>query len=86
MKRVISLYPGKEVKKGLEQLYKKIEKHLIDDSPLLQVVWRNMQDEFLKQLKHYNEVMGQCYPNSRIDLEVSIQDVLNYFSQFAMQH
>lgn len=111
-----SLYPEKEVKKGLEQLYKKIEKHLIDDSPLLQVVWRNMQvsicralpfvllsdsnaldaalrlclfrfqDEFLKQLKHYNEVMGQCYPNSRIDLEVSIEDVLNYFSQFAMQH
>lgn len=41
--QVISLYPGKEVKKGLEQLYKKIEKHLADDSPLLQVVWRNMQ-------------------------------------------
>lgn len=41
--QVISLYPEKEVKKGLEQLYKKIEKHLIVDSPLLQVVWRNMQ-------------------------------------------
>uniref|UniRef100_A0AAF5PH64 Sec3-PIP2_bind domain-containing protein n=2 Tax=Wuchereria bancrofti TaxID=6293 RepID=A0AAF5PH64_WUCBA len=86
LKKVISLYPEKEVKKGLEQLYKKIEKHLTDDSPLLQVVWRNMQDEFLKQLKHYNEVMGQCYPNSRIDLEISIQDVLSYFSQFAMRH
>uniref|UniRef100_A0A7I4KG83 BMA-SEC-3 n=1 Tax=Brugia malayi TaxID=6279 RepID=A0A7I4KG83_BRUMA len=86
LKKVISLYPEKEIKKGLEQLYKKIEKHLTDDSPLLQVVWRNMQDEFLKQLKHYNEVMGQCYPNSRIDLEISIQDVLSYFSQFAMQH
>uniref|UniRef100_A0A8R1XYQ7 Sec3-PIP2_bind domain-containing protein n=1 Tax=Onchocerca volvulus TaxID=6282 RepID=A0A8R1XYQ7_ONCVO len=86
LKKVISLYPEKEVKKGLEQLYKKIEKHLIDDSSLLQVVWRNMQDEFLKQLKHYNEVMGQCYPNSRIDFEVSVQDVLSYFSQFAMQH
>ncbi|VDO32030.1 unnamed protein product [Onchocerca flexuosa] len=86
LKKVISLYPEKEVKKGLEQLYKKIEKHLMDDSSLLQVVWRNMQDEFLKQLKHYNEVMGQCYPNSRIDFEVSVQDVLSYFSQFAMQH
>lgn len=86
LKKIIALYPGKEVKRGLEQLYKKIEKHLVDDSPLLQVVWRNMQDEFLKQLKRYNEVMGQCYPNSRIDLEVSIQDVLNYFSQFAQEH
>ncbi|VDN07869.1 unnamed protein product [Thelazia callipaeda] len=86
LKKVISLYPEKEVKKGLEQLYRKIEKHLTESSSLLQVVWRNMQDEFLKQLKHYNEVMGNCYPNSRIDLEVSIQDVLSYFSQIAMQH
>ncbi|VDD94922.1 unnamed protein product [Enterobius vermicularis] len=86
LKKVISIYPGKEVRKGLEQLYKKIEKHLIENSPLLQVIWRNMQDEFLKQLKHYQEVIGQCYPNSRIDLEVSIQDVLNYFSQFAQEH
>lgn len=125
----MSLYPEKEVKKGLEQLYRKIEKHLIDDSPLLQVVWRNMQvsifhvffflafhvccrcgvqqnfdsaldvppppyvfvllcfqDEFVKQLKHYNELVVKCYPNSRIDLEISVQDVLSYFSQFAMQH
>lgn len=86
LKKVISIYPGKEVKKGLEQLYKKVEKHLVDFSPLLQVVWRHMQDEFLKQLKHYHQVIGQCYPNSRIDLEVSIQDVLNYFSQFAQEH
>uniref|UniRef100_A0A0N5AIT6 Sec3-PIP2_bind domain-containing protein n=1 Tax=Syphacia muris TaxID=451379 RepID=A0A0N5AIT6_9BILA len=86
LKKVISFYPGREVKKGLEQLYRKIEKHLIENSPLLQVIWRNMQDDFLKQLKHYQEIIGQCYPNSRIDLEVSIQDVLNYFSQFAQEH
>lgn len=86
LKKVISIYPGKEVKKGLEQLYKKVEKHLVESSPLLQVVWRHMQDEFLKQLKHYHQVIGQCYPNSRIDLEVSIQDVLSYFSQFAQEH
>ncbi|MFH4984223.1 hypothetical protein AB6A40_010932 [Gnathostoma spinigerum] len=86
LKKVISMYPGKEVKKGLEQLYKKVEKHLIEDSPLVQVVWRHMQDEFLRELKHYDELIGQCYPNSRITLEVSIQDVLSYFSQFAQEH
>ncbi|VDN56326.1 unnamed protein product [Dracunculus medinensis] len=86
LKKVISLYPSREVKKGLNQLYKKAEKHLVDDSQLLQVVWRHMQEEFIKQIKHYIQLIGQCYPNSNIDLEVSIEDVLNYFSQFALEH
>ncbi|VDK45989.1 unnamed protein product [Anisakis simplex] len=86
LRKVLSLYPGKEVKKGLEQLYKNLEKHLVENSPLLQVVWRHMQDEFLKEIKRYHQIIGQCYAGSRIDLEVSIEDVLSYFSQFAQQH
>ncbi|TMS36914.1 hypothetical protein L596_003971 [Steinernema carpocapsae] len=86
LRKVISSYPGKEVKKGLEMLYKKVEKHLMEQSPLLQVVWRNMQDEFLKQLKHYQQVIGRCYPNQRVDLEVSINEVLLFFSEIAQQH
>lgn len=43
LKKVIALYPAREVKKGLENLYRQIEKHLCSQSPLLEVVWRNMQ-------------------------------------------
>uniref|UniRef100_A0A914Y6L1 Exocyst complex component Sec3 C-terminal domain-containing protein n=1 Tax=Panagrolaimus superbus TaxID=310955 RepID=A0A914Y6L1_9BILA len=86
LKKVVQGYPGKEVKKGLENLYRKVEKHLIDGSSLIEVVWRQMQDDFLKQLKHYQQLIGKCYPNSRADLEVSIQDVLQYFSEIAQQH
>lgn len=86
LKKVVQAYPGKEVKKGLENLYKKVEKHLIDGSSLIEVVWRQMQDDFLKQLKHYQQLIGKCYPNSRADLEVSIQDALQYFSEIAQQH
>uniref|UniRef100_A0A915CXN2 Exocyst complex component Sec3 PIP2-binding N-terminal domain-containing protein n=1 Tax=Ditylenchus dipsaci TaxID=166011 RepID=A0A915CXN2_9BILA len=75
LKKVISMYPAREVKRGIDNLYKKLEKHLCNESPLLQVVWRDMQDEFLKQLKHYQQLIGQCYPAPRIDLEVSIQDL-----------
>ena len=49
---MIQQYPGKEVKKGLEQLYKKLEKHLVEQSSLLQVVWRHMQvEEFMLKLE-----------------------------------
>lgn len=42
LRKVISLYPAREVKKGLESLYKKVDKHLSEN--LLQVVWRAMQE------------------------------------------
>ncbi|GMR60521.1 hypothetical protein PMAYCL1PPCAC_30716, partial [Pristionchus mayeri] len=86
LKKVISQYPGKEVRKGLEQLYKKLEKHLVDNSSLLQVVWRNMQEAFIKQLQSYQQIMAECYPNSKIELEVSIDDVLSFFSDIAQSH
>ncbi|KJH44984.1 exocyst complex component 1 family protein [Dictyocaulus viviparus] len=86
LKKVIAMYPGKEVKKGLEQLYKKVEKHLVDHSSLLQVVWREMQEQFLKQLQGYQRLMSICYPGSKIELEVDVEDVLSFFSDIAQQH
>ena len=38
LRRVLALYPGKEVRGGLERLYKKVEKHLSEEENLLQVI------------------------------------------------
>lgn len=37
LRKAIKEYPGKEVKKGLDNLYKKVEKHLCEEENLLQV-------------------------------------------------
>ena len=37
LRKVINAYPSREVKKGLENLYRKVEKHLSEDENLLQV-------------------------------------------------
>ncbi|CAI4225600.1 unnamed protein product [Auanema sp. JU1783] len=86
LKKVISLYPGKEVKKGLELLYRKLEKHLGENSSLLQVVWREFQEQFIKQLQGYQLIMTDCYPGAKVDLDVSIDDILSFFSCIAQQH
>merc|ERR1712179_855873 len=49
LRKVISIYPGREVKKGLESLYKKVDKHLCEEEHLIEVVWRHMQEEFISQ-------------------------------------
>ena len=84
--QVIALYPGKEVKKGLESLYKKVERHLSEEEGLTQVVWRAMQEEFISQYKNVEDLIRRCYPGAQITLEFTIDEVLQYFSDIARSH
>ncbi|CAB1324118.1 unnamed protein product [Coregonus sp. 'balchen'] len=86
LRKVIKEYPGKEVKKGLDNLYKKVDKHMCEEESLLQVVWHSMQDEFIRQYKHFEGLIGRCYPGSGITMEFTIGDMLEYFSSIAQSH
>lgn len=86
LRKVIKEYPVKEVKKGLDGIYKKTLKDLCEEENLLQVVWFSMQDEFIKQIKHYEDLINQCYPDSGITLEFKVDDVLSFFSEIAQNH
>eukprot|EP00112_Aurelia_sp_Birch-Aquarium-sp1_P011123 Seg2346.6 transcript_id=Seg2346.6/GoldUCD/mRNA.D3Y31 product="Exocyst complex component 1" protein_id=Seg2346.6/GoldUCD/D3Y31 len=79
LKNIMKDYTAKEIKKGLEHLYKKVEKHLTTEN-LVQVIWRNMQLEFVRQYEHYQELISQCYPGSNITLPVAVDDILEIFS------
>ncbi|KAM5193660.1 exocyst complex component 1 isoform 2-T2 [Mantella aurantiaca] len=86
LRKVIKDYPGKEVKKGLDNLYKKVDKHLCEEENLLQVVWHIMQDEFIRQYKHFEGLIEKCYTGAGITMEFTIQDILEYFSSIAQSH
>uniref|UniRef100_A0A452QQ79 Exocyst complex component 1 n=1 Tax=Ursus americanus TaxID=9643 RepID=A0A452QQ79_URSAM len=86
LRKVIKEYPGKEVKKGLDNLYKKVDKHLCEEENLLQVVWHSMQDEFIRQYKHFEGLIARCYPGSGVTMEFTIQDILDYCSSIAQSH
>lgn len=86
LRKVIREYPAREVKKGLDHLYKKVDKHLCEEENLLQVVWRAMQEEFIQQYKSIEDLIQRCYPGSMICLEFSIEDILQFFSEIARSH
>jgi len=86
LRKVIQNYPGKEVKKGLADLYKKVEKHLSEEENLVQVVWHAMQEEFIRQYKYIEDLMQRCYPGAQISLDFNITDILDYFSDIARLH
>ena len=86
LRKKIALYPGREVRKGLDNLYKKVERHLCEEENLIQVVWRAMQEEFIQQYKCIEDLIQRCYPGAQIALDFTINDVLDYFSDIARSH
>ncbi|KAJ3074763.1 Exocyst complex component 1 [Podochytrium sp. JEL0797] len=89
LRDVLKRYPGKEIKKGLEQLYKKVEKGFTDEvdrGSLLQVVWRGIQEAFMTNLKRWDELIQLCYPDTGLKVEFTIEDLLGYFSEIAQNH
>ncbi|XP_030836971.1 exocyst complex component 1 isoform X5 [Strongylocentrotus purpuratus] len=86
LRKIIKEYPQKEVKKNLDNLIKKVEKTLCEEENLIQVVWRMMQEDFIRQYKHIETMIGRCYPGSKIFLEFTIQDVLQFFTDIAQSH
>ncbi|XP_033111191.1 exocyst complex component 1-like isoform X2 [Anneissia japonica] len=86
LRKLIREYTTKEVKKGLDNLYKKVEKTLCEEESLLQVVWRSMQQEFIHQYNHIQNLIKRCYPGANLTLEFTIDEVLQFFSNIAQSH
>lgn len=67
----------------MEQLYKRVDKHFSEEEGLLQVVWRGIQEEFIQQHEKMEDLIQKCYPDARVHLEFTIQDLLNMMSELA---
>ena len=75
-----------KVKKGLENLYTKVEKHLVDRSSLLEVVWRDMSNEFIRQYKNYENLIKECYMGHKINFEFTEGEICEFFQVIAQSH
>ncbi|XP_065058911.1 exocyst complex component 1-like [Rhopilema esculentum] len=79
LKNILKEYPAKEIKKGLENLYKKLEKYFSTDN-FVQVIWRSLQLEFVQQYERYQDLINKCYPGSNIKMPVEVDEILDMFS------
>ncbi|NWT86156.1 EXOC1 protein, partial [Lanius ludovicianus] len=80
LRKVIEKYPGKEVRRALETLYRKIQKQLSLEENLLPVVWQPMEQEFIRQYREFEELIQHCYAGSGIALDFTLEDLLSYFT------
>ena len=72
-----------KVKKGLEKLYRRIEKDLTEEVGMLRVVWGSMQKAFMDQYEHFTKLIEQCYPRANITLAFELKHFIDYFQSIS---
>ena len=82
-KRVLQTYPVKEVRKSLEMVFARVQKHFADDKQLQQVVWRAVQDEFVRDSTAFADYIARVYPGTDLQLGYSVADAMACFADIA---
>ena len=52
----------------------------------LEVVWRDMSNEFIRQYKNYENTIKTCYPGHKINFEFTEADIFEFFQVIAQSH
>ncbi|KAH8119946.1 exocyst complex component Sec3-domain-containing protein [Phellopilus nigrolimitatus] len=86
LKRVVKEYNSKDVRKNIDALFKRVEKHFTDaDAPesaggisagtAMADVWKACEHELLRMTDFFGKHIGQCYKDTGVGLEYSSADV-----------
>ncbi|XP_017670054.1 PREDICTED: exocyst complex component 1-like [Lepidothrix coronata] len=86
LRKVLEKYPGKEVRRALETLYRKIHKDLSPEENLLPVVWHAMEQEFIRQYQEFEDLIRRCYAGSGIAMDFTVEDLLSYFNSITLSN
>ncbi|NXI55400.1 EXOC1 protein, partial [Chloroceryle aenea] len=84
LRKVIEKYPGKEVKRALETLYKKMHSSLSPEENLLPVVWHTVEQELIRQYQEFEGLIQRCYAGSGIAMDFTMLDLLSYFNSITL--
>jgi hypothetical protein len=87
LKKVLKEFAAKDVRKHVDNLYKRVEKHFADaeessqGEKLLPAVWKACEDELLRIREVFVKRITQCYSDSNATLEFSAADVESAFKR-----
>lgn len=91
LKRVVKEYNAKDVRKLVDVLFKRVEKHFTDadapegtgpkTSPVLANVWKACEGELLRITDLFMKRISQCYADANVSLEYSRSDIEGSFKR-----
>jgi len=98
LKKVVKEYNPKDIRKHVDSLFKRVEKHFTEASEkatteerggiapgtVLVGVWKGCEEELLRITELFNKRINQCYADAGISLEYTVADVESAFRRHSV--
>ncbi|KDQ19898.1 hypothetical protein BOTBODRAFT_27319 [Botryobasidium botryosum FD-172 SS1] len=97
LKRVVKEYNTKDLRRSIDVLYKRVEKHFSQvadgaggggpgEDPLaagsvIADVWKACEEELVRSTERFTRLIARCYPESGVSLEYTVGDVETCFKR-----
>jgi exocyst complex component 1 len=83
LKRVVKEYNAKDIRRHIDALFKRVEKHYADPGEehagnianLFKGVWTACEQEVVKSTERFSRLIAQCYKETGVSLEYTPQEV-----------
>ncbi|KAG2120700.1 exocyst complex component Sec3-domain-containing protein [Suillus discolor] len=93
LKKVVKEFDGKDIRKHIDALFKRVEKHFteaeekatkeessgIAPGTVMVGVWKTCEEELQRMTENFNKRISQCYADSGVSLEYTSADVETSF-------
>lgn len=84
---MVKEYSAKDMRRNIDSLYKRVEKHYADpgeehagnSASVLKGVWMACEQELVRATERFTKLIAQCYKDTGVTLEYSVQDVETAF-------
>ncbi|KAG8937030.1 hypothetical protein FRC03_004096 [Tulasnella sp. 419] len=93
-KRIIKDMDAKDIRRVIDALCKRIEKHFDEDTEtasstmktasMLGSVWKACEAEMIRDLERFNKMLSDCYPGMGLSLDYSADDISDGFRRHKM--
>ncbi|KAH8915864.1 hypothetical protein BT69DRAFT_1229374 [Atractiella rhizophila] len=88
LKKTISSFDYKDLKKGMEALSKRIDKHFGDisnpsaeNSEAVRTVWKACEEEMTRLIKEWAALIVRCFPDDKVAFDFGVEEVQSVFKK-----
>lgn len=90
LKRAVKDYSQKDLRRAVEALYKRVDKHfslaseqggvtISEEGTALVDVWKACESEMARETEMFGRLISQCYEGTGVQLEFTVADVEAFF-------
>ncbi|KAJ1648297.1 hypothetical protein LPJ64_000453 [Coemansia asiatica] len=81
LKKVVQVYSNNTMRDNIKQLYKRVEKHFVNEPKLRMIVWQSITDDILSNYQRFVTLLARAYKSTNLTLDFTQSELSRWLSE-----